>query len=255
MATSLLASKTLASNSLALRARRDDVFFSAMALVILGIVFLGFARSYYLAGVTQARLPNLLVHVHAAVFSAWILLFIAQTSLVAAGRLDLHRRLGIFGAALAGAMVILGFLVATDSLARGFVPPGSRLDPKSFYSIPVFSTAVFCVLIVWALRARGDGAAHKRLMLIATISLMDAAVGRWAFLPIAHRGLVTSAIVGFLILLIAGFDLWSRRRIHRATVQGGLFMIVAHQLMFPIGLTPVWHRFATLAANVWMGLR
>jgi len=178
MATSLLASKTLASNGLALRARRDDVFFSAMALVILGTVFLGFARSYYLAGVFQARLPNLLVHVHAAVFSAWILLFIVQTSLVSAGRLDWHRRLGIFGAALAGAMVVLGFLVATDSLARGFVPPGSRLDPKSFYSIPCFSTAVFCVLIVWALQARADGAAHKRLILIATISLMGPAVNR-----------------------------------------------------------------------------
>jgi hypothetical protein len=62
-------------------------------------------------------------------------------------------------------------------------------------------------------------------------------------------------IVDFLVLLVAGFDLWSRRRIHRATVQGGLFMIVAHQLMFPIGLTPFWHRFATLAAKVWMGLR
>src|SRR5580700_2501610 len=98
MATSLLA-----SNGLALRARRDDVFFSAMALVILGIVFLGFARSYYLAGVFQARLPNLLVHVHAAVFSTWILLFIAQTSLVSAGRLDLHRLLGVLGAAFSGA--------------------------------------------------------------------------------------------------------------------------------------------------------
>jgi hypothetical protein len=161
--------------------------------------------------------------------------------------LDWHRRLGVFGAALAGAMVVLALLVATDALARGFVPPGSKLDPKSFYSIPVFETAVFCVLIVWALRARADGAAHKRLMLIATISLMGPAINRWAFLPSAHRGLVTSVIVDFLILLIAGFDLWSRRRIHRATVQGGLFMIIAHQLMFPIGLTPVWHRFRAAA--------
>jgi hypothetical protein len=255
MATSTIASKTLASNGLALRARRDDVFFSAMALAILVTVFLGFARSYYLAGVFQARLPSLLVHMHAAAFSAWILLFIAQTSLVATGRLDLHRRLGVFGAALAGAMVVLGFLVATDSLARGFVPPGSPFDPKSFYSIPVFETAVFCVLIVWALHARADGAAHKRLMLIATISLMGPAVNRWAFLPAAHRGLLTSLIMDFFILLVAGFDLWSGRRIHRATVQGGLFMIVAHQLMFPIGLTPVWHRFATFAASVWTSLR
>src|SRR5208282_4719267 len=118
-----------------------------------------------------------------------------------AGRLDLHRRLGVLGAALAGAMVVLGFLVATDALARGFAPPGSRLDPKSFYSIPLFETAVFCVLIIWALRARVDRPTHKRLILIATISLMGPAVNRWLFLPISHRGLLTSLIVDFFILL------------------------------------------------------
>jgi hypothetical protein len=246
-----MATSTLPSSGLAARARTDDVFFSAMALLIFGSVLLGFGRSYYFAGVFRAPLPNPLVHVHAAVFSAWILLLIVQTSLVSAGRLDLHRRLGIFGAALAGAMVVLAFLVATDSLARGFTPPGSPFDPKSFYSIPLFETAVFCVLMIWALRARGDGPAHKRLILIATISLMGPAVNRWSFLPIAHRGLWTSLIIDFFILLVVAFDLWSRRRIHRATAQGGLFMMIAHQAMFPIGLTPVWHRFATLAANVW----
>ena len=254
MATSTITSK-IASNDLSLRARRDDVFFSAMALIILGTVVLGFARSYYLAGVFQARLPSRLVHVHAALFSSWILLFIAQTSLVAAGRVDLHRRLGVLGAGLAAARVVLGFLVATDSLARGFAPPGSGLDPKSFYAIPILETAVFCVLIVWALRSRGDGPAHKRLIVIATISIMGPAVNRWAFLPPGHRGLVTAVIMDAFILLVAGFDLWSGGRIHHATVQGGLFMIIAHQLMFPIGLTPVWYRFATFAANVWAGLR
>jgi hypothetical protein len=239
-----MATSTLPSHVLAVRARTDDVFFSAMALLILGSVLLGFGRSYYFAGVFHAPLPNPLVHVHAAVFSAWILLLIVQTSLVSAGRVDLHRRLGILGAALAGAMVVLAVLVATDSLARGFKPPGSKLDPESFYSLPIFQTAVFCALIVWALRARADGPAHKRLILIATISLMGAAVSRWSFLPTAHRGLLTSLILDFFILLIASFDLWYRRRIHRATLKGGLFMIIAHQLMFPIGRTQVWHRFA-----------
>jgi hypothetical protein len=73
--------------------RFENLFFSGMAVLILGAVFLGFARSYYLAGVFKAPLPNLIVHIHGAVFSSWILLLIAQTSLVAAGRIDLHRRL------------------------------------------------------------------------------------------------------------------------------------------------------------------
>jgi len=76
------------------RSRFDDLFFPGMAVLLLATVFFGFARTYYLAGVFRAPLPNLLVHIHGAVFSAWILLLIAQTSLVASGRVDLHRRLG-----------------------------------------------------------------------------------------------------------------------------------------------------------------
>jgi len=243
-----MATATLPSTSApAVRARTDDVFFCAMALLILSSVLLGFGRSYYFAGVFHAPLPSPLVHIHAVVFSAWILLLIAQTSLVSAGRVDLHRRLGIFGAALAGAMVVLALLVVTEALARGFKPPGSRFDPKGFYAIPIFSTAVFCVLIVWALRARADGPAHKRLILIATISIMGPAVGRWSFLPHAYMGLLTSLILDLYVLMVFAFDWWSQRRIHRATVKGGLFMIIAHQLMFPIGRTEVWHRFAEWA--------
>ena len=248
-----MAASALASNGLILengKTRSEDIFFSVMALVILGTVFLGFARSYYLAGAFRAHLPNLLVHIHAAVFSAWILLFIAQITLISGNRVDLHRRVGIFGAGLAALMIVLGFLVATDALSRGFVPPGSNIDPKSFYSIQFLSVAVFGVLIVWALRARSDGPAHKRLTLIATISLMAAAVNRWP-IPLFHSGPVTEGVLTFYVLLLAGFDLWSRKRIHRATMQGGLFMIVCHQLMFPIGLTHPWHRFAAAALRLW----
>jgi hypothetical protein len=224
-----MAPSTIASNLVSRRtlsARRDDVFFSAMALLILGTVLLGFARSYYLAGVFSARLPSLVVHIHAAAFSLWTLLFIVQTMLITGKRLHWHKRAGIFGAGLAASMVILGLMVAMDSLSRGFVPPGSKLDPQSFYATPFFSTVVFCVLVTWALQARSNGPAHKRFMLIATISLLGAAVGRWPS-PIFHGPLV-AAVLAFYVLLIAGFDLWSRQHIQRATLQGGLFMIICH---------------------------
>jgi hypothetical protein len=233
--------------------RKDDIFFCAMAALILGTVFLGFARSYYLAGVFRAPLPNLLVHVHGAVYSAWILLFIAQTALVSSGHVALHRRVGMFGAGLATSMIVLGFLVGTDALARGFVPPGSKLDPASFYVSPFVSTTVFSVLVIWALRARSDGPAHKRLILIATISLLGAAVGRWPS-PIFH-GTLVAGVLAFYVLLIAGFDLWSQKRIHCATLRGGLFMIICHQAMFPIGVTPVWHGFASGVLKVWTSFR
>jgi hypothetical protein len=110
--------------------RYDHLFFSIMALCMLATVFAGFARTYYLAGVFQAPLPSLIIHLHGAAFTCWILLLVTQTSLVAAGRVDIHRRLGIAGFLLAGLMVILGVLAATDSLVREAGPPGR--DPKFF---------------------------------------------------------------------------------------------------------------------------
>jgi len=247
MATSVITSRPEVQKTR--RPNRDDVFFSGMALLILGTVLLGFARSYYLAGVFAARLPSLVVHIHATVFSLWILLFIAQTTLIASGRLDWHRRAGMFGAGLAASMVILGLLVATDSLSRGFVPPGSKLDPRSFYATPFFSTVLFGILVTWALRARSDGSAHKRLVLIATISMLGAPIARWPY-HIFH-GPVTAAVLACYVLLLAGFDLFSQKRIHRATIKGGLVMVVSQQLMFPIGLTPVWRQFADAVLRVW----
>jgi hypothetical protein len=159
----------------------DNYFFSVMALLILATVFVGFARTYFLAGVFRAPLPNLLIHIHGAVFSSWILLLIAQTALVSAGRVDIHRRLGLVGFGLACLMVTLGVLAASNSLARNFSPPGSGFDPRTFYAIPIGDMLIFATLVFFAYRARFDPAAHKRLILIATISLMDAPTGRPPF--------------------------------------------------------------------------
>lgn len=115
--------------------RYDHFFFSTMAVVMLATVFVGFAHTYYLAGVFHAPLPSLIIHLHGAAFSCWILLLVAQTSFVSTGRVDIHRMLGIAGFLLACLMVALGVLAATDSLRRGTGPTG--LDAQLFYVIPM----------------------------------------------------------------------------------------------------------------------
>jgi hypothetical protein len=104
------------------------------------------------------------------VFASWILLLIAQISLVSAGRVDIHRRLGLVGFGLASLMIVMGILAASNSLARGFAPPGSDLDPKTFYAIPIGDMLIFSTLVFFAFRARFNPSAHKRLILIATIA-------------------------------------------------------------------------------------
>jgi len=215
-----------------------------MALLILTTVFIGFARSYFLAGVFRAPLPGAIIHIHGAAFSCWILLLIAQVSLVTAGRVDIHRKLGLAGFGLACLMVILGVLAATNSLSRGFAPPGSGMDPKTFFVIPLADMLVFATLVFFAYRARFNPSAHKRLILIATITLMDAPTGRPPFTVITAHPFLDGAFTWVFLLLLVGYDLWSTRRVQRATVWAGLFLLIVQQLRFPIGNSGAWHALA-----------
>jgi hypothetical protein len=228
--------------------RYDHLFFSAMALLMLGTVFVGFAHSYYLAGVFGAPLPSLIIHLHGAAFSCWILLLVTQTSLVAAGRVTIHRRLGIAGFILACFMVMLGVLAATDSLGRGTGPSG--LDAKFFYVIPMTDMLIFATLVFFAFRARSNPAAHKRLILVATTALLIAAIARWPY-TMVHRKPMMAALASYVFLLILiAYDLWSMRKVHRATIWAGAFLIFVQQIRIPIGRTGAWHAFASWALSL-----
>jgi len=226
------------------RGRRfDDLFFSAMALLILTTVFVGFARTYFLAGIFRAPLPSLIVHIHGAVFSSWILFLIAQISLVSAGRVDLHRRLGLAGFGLASLMVILGVLAATNSMARGFTPPGFPFGALTFYAIPIIEMVGFATLIYFAYRARFYPAAHKRLILIATILLLFPAIDRIRAMD-AAKPFFTSIFVYIFLLILITYDFWSLGKVHRATIWASAFVVIVTQAGVPIGNTAVWHEFA-----------
>lgn len=231
--------------------RNDNRFFSGMALLILATVFVGFARTYFLAGIFRAPLPNILIHIHGAVFSAWIVLLIAQISLVTAGRVDIHRKLGMWGFGLACLMVVLGALAATDSLSRGFSPPGSGLDPKTFYAVPILGILVFAVLVFFAYKERSNPAAHKRLIMLATFALLLAPTGRPPFAAITGaRPYLAGFFVWLFVLLLVGYDLWSTHKVHRATLWGALFVVVAIQLLIPIGMTSAFHGFANFMLSL-----
>ena len=224
--------------------RYDHLFFAIAALLMLAAVFVGFARTYFLAGVFRAPLPSLIIHLHGAAFTCWILLLVAQTLFVSAGRVDIHRKLGIAGFLLACLMVVFGILAATDSLVRQSGPPGR--DVNSFYIVPLTDMLIFATLVFFAFGARKNPPAHKRLIFVATTALLIAAIARW---PLSHRNPETAALISyaFLLLLIA-YDLWSTHKIHRATLWASAFLIFVQQIRIPIGHTHAWHAFATWVA-------
>jgi hypothetical protein len=249
MATVLARPDTAEKLVIGLPGRRyDHLFFSGMALLIMLTVFVGFAHTYYLAGIFRASLPSTIIHIHGAAFSCWILLLVTQTSLVSAGRVDIHRRLGIAGFLLACLMVILGVLAATDALARQTGPGGS--DPQFFYIIPLTDMLIFAVLIFSAFRARFNPPSHKRLVLIGTVALMIAALARWPIAFLYMRAPVATFVSYAFLLMLVAYDLWSTRKVHRVTIWASVFLIFVQQIRIPIGKTAAWHAFAGWAQHL-----
>lgn len=225
--------------------RRERVFYTGMAIALIVVVFGGFSRTFYLRPLffSERLLPLLIVH--GVIFSSWLALFIIQTSLVAVKRTRTHMRLGVAGGVLASAMVIIGVLTAL--IRAKTAPPVPGFDsPLVFLTIPLGDMLVFAILIGAAFYFRRRTDIHKRLMLIATIGILPAAVARlpFAFIPqygpIAFFGLADLFIVPCVI-----FDLITRGRPHRATVLAAALIVISQPLRLVIGNTHAWIAFAT----------
>lgn len=218
-----------------------------MALLILGIAFIGFAHTYYLAGVFHAKLPSLLVHVHGALFSCWILLLIVQITLVSAGRVKWHMLLGIFGMILAASMVLIGFATLIGVVRRHAVFP---MGLDHLFADDVLQLSTFAVLISWAFLARKDAAAHKRLVILATVALLGPALARWPFDFVFSSDFVFFGILDLVPIFLIAFDLWSIRKIHRVTILATSLLLVMQISMRPIAHLAFWHQFTIWIQNL-----
>src|SRR5687767_4986352 len=152
--------------------RRDAYFYTSVATAVALIVFAGFARTYYFADwlTPPSRMPPMtpLLHVHAIVFTVWILLGVVQPALIATGRRPLHRMIGRFAAATAAAVWLLGNLVSIEAIEHGFRGVG---DPYAFYAITFFSMQAFGIIVILAIVKRRRAETHKRLMLLSSAAI------------------------------------------------------------------------------------
>jgi hypothetical protein len=224
--------------------QRERLFYCAMAIAILITVFAGFSRTFYLRPVfqTQPLIPLLILH--GIVFSSWIALFITQTTLIATKRTRTHMRLGIAGGVLAILMVLIGSITAVVR-AKG-PSPVPDVNPLAFLTIPLGDMLVFAILVAAAFYFRRQVDTHKRLMLLATITMLPAAVARLPFDFIMKYGpLAFFGLSDLFILPMLAYDLVTRGRPHRATVLGGALLVISHPLRLIIGGTSAWLAFAT----------
>ncbi len=219
-------------------------FFIGSALAMLAVTFAGFAPSYYLAPLTGAAAVPMVVHIHAAIFSGWMMLYAAQNLLVAGGQRDVHRALGLVGAFLVPAVVVAGYctVILTANAAGGVAARVGRV-PILF---PLAAVLAFGVLATIALARRHDPGTHKRLMFLATSSLVMTPLARLArmagspLIPPVNGMLLSDLFVAALFV----FDWRIRGRLHPATLWGGGLLLASQPLRLAVNGSTTWHAVA-----------
>jgi hypothetical protein len=233
------------------RASGERRFFTGMALAILATVIVGFSRTFFLRPLFPdwPSPSEAIFYVHGVVFTAWIVLLVAQASLVAGGRTELHRKIGPFGAVLAVGMVVLGTLGALIAARRatGFVEV--PVPPLQFLAIPIFDMILFATFVWLAIAQRRNPQAHKRWMLLATVNLVTAAIARWPGLP-ALGPLAFFGLTDLFVIALAVWDFRARGRLHPVTLWGGLLMIASQPLRLVVSGTEGWLAFARWATGL-----
>jgi hypothetical protein len=198
------------------------------ALVLATIMFAGFAKNYYLRTWIGTRPITVMVHVHGLIMSAWVLLFLTQTLLIAKRRTDLHRKLGVGGAILAIVVVALGVFTIASSILRRHLGTSIGSFAVTFVAFDGLSLLLFGGLVATAVRVRLRPQTHKRLMLMAMVSLLPPAFGRFvAYFTRIHVIEIVLALMFATVAMCIMIDAIRHRRLHPALLwSGGLVVAV-----------------------------
>ena len=204
-------------------ARRHPAFFPAMSSLLIVLVFLGFAPTYYLRPSAAGPIPGYL-HVHGAAMTAWFLLLLVQTALIATRRRAVHRRLGIAGAFIAAVIVVLNPLVVAWSVPHLLAENMSTQLTALIVVADLLFIGIFLVLVGLAIRWRRYPETHSRMLLLASLAVSGPALGRFS---LALAGTPLLGIIGLMVLplVVVVHDFVIMKRVHPASAWGAAAII------------------------------
>jgi hypothetical protein len=238
------------TTSMAVRSR----FFAVIALALAMVTIIGFSRTYYFRFLTDLPPLTLLVHLHGAVFTAWLVIFAAQTRLVAANRVDLHMKLGIAGVVVGVLILAIGFATMAVKANEPRIH-ASGLTPPQFTVVGVTSLAMFAVFAGSGLALRRHAAWHKRLMVLAMIAVLTPPSSRLLTLLglREHWTYLVPVIPALFVAWCLIYD-WRRHRIvHPVFAVGGLAIVALWPLRLMAGRSewyqPIGEWIARLGAG------
>jgi len=184
--------------------RQDQVFFLRLAIAVSILVIVAFAQ-WALRGYANYATAPIAVHIHGLTMLSWLGLFVTQNYLAGNGNLALHRKLGWAGVGLAAFMLFIGTYITLESLALHRVPP--IFTPPYFLLLGPVHLVYFAIVIGFAIALRRRTEWHRRLMLLATVLVMEPAFGRLIPPPILMspagpwiEGALQAAVLGIAML-------------------------------------------------------
>jgi uncharacterized membrane protein len=197
--------------------------YRVIAIISAIVVFVGFSRSYFLRPLFRNTPLELALHLHGAIMTLWFLLFALQVSLVANGRSLLHQSIGVAGAVLAALLSVLALLITVYSAKQ----IGDFRPPTPFLGLVLISFIPFPILVGSAIHYRRQSGIHKRLMLLATVSILGAALVRFP-MNFSESGAAIFMLGGTDVLVLGSvaFDTVKHRRLHPAFAIGSLCVLV-----------------------------
>ena len=205
------------------KSRYVRYFFVAMASLFPVLVLLGFGPGV-LAMSSGALKVHWLVHVHGAVMAGWLLIFLVQTLLAAKGNLKFHRQLGLFSTVYAA---IVWISMVTVSLRLG--------APWEILLFQLHVPGLFGLFFTWGILVRKNTPAHKRLLFLATLVLLLAAIGRIQWLPgISIGPLVFFSYLDALLIPLFVYDFFTGERLHKITLLGSACLIVVQLIVLMV---------------------
>jgi hypothetical protein len=212
------------------------------SFIFLALVFWTFARTFYLKPFFSTPPLSVLLHIHGAVMTGWVVLLAVQTSLVAAHRVNWHRWLGVFGSAWAALVVLLGSITTLHAAARE-VRGHTRFAASqvTITSLDLLQMVFFAAFVVLAILQRHRPAYHKRLMLLTIACMLPDALAR---LPVSFMSNLLIMIgLDVFILIVVGLDTLWHRRLHPVFAWSALLFVGAFHLTLYLSQTPAWVKF------------
>lgn len=223
--------------------RPQRLFFIVFGVAFFIVAALGFGP--HLRAFVAGTFPiSPVAHVHGALMTSWLLTFCGQAWFAATGRMDLHRRIGA-AAMWLGVAIWMSFVALT---VRGFLETPYPVHENIYYSLPqLYIIVVFAPLLAGAFMTRTKPQWHKRLIAIATITVLQAAVDRFGWLPpMAPSYWPQVLCLDILLVPLVAYDIVHLKRIHPATLAGGVTLLLG-QTVAALLWPSTWWQTATHA--------